>query len=114
MANDVEREVSPLILEGFLLFTYPRIFEACTSRIFIKLTDAEILRRRQQRALSRPAAKRTPDDEMVERGFMANGIAEWRKFGAPQERLAGVMVLNGANPIEDLVQSVLGLIPMEN
>ena len=92
MARDVaaQRLCCPVIAEGFLLFTYPDLLEACNVRIFVDISEDEILTRRK---LRRDAGYGKP--KRVERGFDAHGLEEWRSFGAIQAEVDGVIALDG-------------------
>lgn len=86
---------TPVVVEGFLLFCYPACLALCTTKIFLDAPHSALVARRQARA----ASGKNPmgfhaggaHDTAAERGWLANGLEEWARFGAIQATLPGVI-----------------------
>lgn len=100
MAEEVSEACAkgPVVAEGFLLFVYPALLNACHVRFLISLDDEAVVSRRKARRHA--GAGRS---EKAERAFDAHGIQEWQRFGAPQSSLPGVIQLDGAMPPDQIL-----------
>ena len=93
----------PVIIEGFLAFTYPEVVAACDRMVFVDVPEEVIVARRQARILQRGLPQAGSKDERVEAAWRHNGIIEWRRFGASQKGVPGVCVVDGTRPIDEVV-----------
>lgn len=100
-----------VVIEGFLLFTYPGILEACSSAFLLDVSHEELVRRRLGRAGEAgddvAGEGRVPE---ADRGWHAHGREEWERFGAPQASLPGVVVLHPqttTDPVDVWVDGVV-------
>lgn len=84
----------PVVVEGFLLFTYPGVLDACSSAFLLEVPHEELVRRRVGRTGSASddvaGEGRVPE---ADRGWHAHGREEWERFGAPQASMPGVRIL---------------------
>ena len=103
---------TPIIAEGFLLFTDPLLAALCDIKIFLSLDKDTILARRRER---REALMLKPDylsrEKPFEDSFLANGIEEWERFGLPQASLSGILHFHGNEPPHALIAQILEKIP---
>jgi chloramphenicol 3-O-phosphotransferase len=100
-----------VVIEGFLLFAYPGILEACASAFLIDVPHEELVRRRLRRG------PESSDDvagagrvAQADRGWIAHGRKEWERYGAPQAGLPGVVVLHHrttTDPVDVWVNGVV-------
>jgi len=93
-----------LVVEGFLLFTYPEIIPLIDHKVYIDLNETEVFRRRAIRS-SLPKS-----DE----SFMKIGMREYERFGAGQKYTPGVIMLNGMKSLDELASEILHKILEEN
>lgn len=99
LAADVRRLGTPAIVEGFCLFQYPGVRGLPGRRFFIDLPFAACLERRLARRPQRPS----------DSSFKLIGKHATARWVAPQKRMAGVTVLDGAHGVERLIAQVLTL-----
>ena len=92
------------IVEGFMIFNHPEIFELCDIKTFIHLTDDAIIMRRKSRAAKRGYDFLGGRQTKFERSFLLNGIEEWHRFGVKQAHLPDVRIIDGLYPSADIVQ----------
>ncbi|HLP79963.1 MAG TPA: hypothetical protein VK158_04975 [Acidobacteriota bacterium] len=86
-----------LVLEGFLLLTYPQIRNACSHTFYIDISWNEIVRRRIGRGRETP--------EKID-AFLRVGRQEMEQYVFAQKSLPGVTVLNGSSSIDDTVREI--------
>lgn len=100
------------LVEGFVLFLYPEIFRCLDTRIYLNLTEEEMVRRRTVRAgTGGDPVNGGGERSAIERSFFANGIEEWRVNGGPeQEFMDGVHVVDAGRPVEEVFCDVLDII----
>jgi uridine kinase len=91
------------VVEGFLAFLYPGVAALCGSLVFVEIGQAEAAARRRRRAGSLRGVRHVA----VEEAWLANGEAEWRRFGAAQREVPGAVRLDGSLPPEDLCEAAL-------
>lgn len=88
-------EEGDVVIEGFLLFVYPGILQACSSAFLLDVSHEELVRRRLGRAGGAgddvAGEGRVPE---ADRGWHAHGREEWERFGAMQASLPGMTVLH--------------------
>jgi hypothetical protein len=103
----------PVVIEGFLLFCYPGIAEACTHRFFLGVPHRELVARRRTRATAGgdaawgPCGGRNPDADTA---WLAHGREEWERFGAPQASIPGMHVIDASRPASQATSSVMATI----
>ncbi|WP_415907094.1 hypothetical protein [Oleiharenicola sp. Vm1] len=85
------------VAEGFCLFVYPLIAELEARRFYLDVPFDICLARREARRPRRPS----------DASFALIGEQENAAFVLPQRDLAGVEVLDGMRPVDELVAEVL-------
>lgn len=112
MADGIVDHVSeyddPVIAEGFLIFTYPELLELLDVRIFLSMPHEITIQRRRKRALGLGFSS-NPVEFTVEHAWEAHGEQEWQKYGAPQEHLPKVKIVDGTLPLKEIVQRIEAL-----
>lgn len=86
-----------LIIEGFYVFTYHKLFDMFDLKFYIDIPENEILKRRKHRPLP----------SHVDESFMKIGLSEYKKFGSKQKDLPGVIILDGMKYPEYLKKHIL-------
>lgn len=97
------------VVEGFLLFLYPEALELCDVRVFLAVPDAVVVARRAARSAIRGDHAAGGKAEPVERAWLANGLAEWARFGAGQAALPGVRSVDADAPPTSVARAILEL-----
>ncbi len=86
-----------LVLEGFLLFQYPRLERLCDFKFYIDVPWDEMVRRRIARGRG----------DKSDASFFKIGQAETEQYVLPQKNLPGVIVLDGCSLPKMLVGRIL-------
>ncbi len=73
-----------LIVEGFLMYTYPELKEIIDYAFYVDIPYDEMLYRREQR-------KRSKGDQT----FLEIGVQEYKLFGEGQKNIPNLIILNG-------------------
>lgn len=99
-----------VVVEGFLLFAYPRAVQRCGVRILIDAPHAVLAERRSARSASgRYDGVWDGANADVDAGWCAHGKDEWERFGRQQDQVPGIVVLDGVRPPNELAASILKL-----
>lgn len=84
-----------VVVEGFLLFTYPGFTTICDEMVHLDVPHAVLAERRSARAMAKAALsdikggrKKAADD-----GWSAHGRQEWQRYGEMQARIPGIQVV---------------------
>lgn len=102
-----------VVVEGFLIFTYQGILDACDRRIHLDVPHSSLVGRRARRGGATGDVK-GGRIKMADTAWAAHGEAEWEAYGACQTakpgvetiRPAAMMVRGSAREIaEDLVRA---------
>ncbi len=98
-----------ILVEGFLLFCFPEILDLCDHRFYIDVAHEELVRRRTARTAAGGNATWAAlgSDDVVDRGWLAHGREEWERWGLPQSKLTGVVILDGHRPAAESAQDVI-------
>jgi uridine kinase len=99
LKNDTYHKVEPnenLIVEGFLLFTYPSIQSRFNDRFYIDLSPEEMVRRRIAR-----------DRTEYAQNFAKIGPIEYARYGLPQRGMPGILIIDGKLPLESIASRIL-------
>lgn len=100
----------PVVLEGFLLFLYPATREICAPQVFVQVCEPTLLARRAGRAASEGRILAGGKRATVEIAWLANGLDEWRTFGAQQATMPGMKVVEGSRPPEAVARDIVELL----
>ena len=107
--NELQNQPSFLVLEGFLLFTYPEVYNLVNHHFFISIPEEVSMQRRRDRALKGGLAPWGMEYKSPEKDqWFHNGISEWQLFGAKQVDLDKVKVLDGLKPTQDIYEELVG------
>jgi uridine kinase len=107
--EDISSHNKDIIIEGFLLFSYPELYKKCDLHFFIDL-DYEI---QKERRLKRSSQKEydgvwlTGHSNDADKGFLAHGKEEWEKYGAIQKTLKDIISLNGSDNSNHLMETII-------
>jgi hypothetical protein len=101
----------PLVVEGFLILVYPALRALLDAAFFVEVPDAVLTERRTARSTVRGDASGGGKSAGSERAWAANGIEEWRRFGAQQALLPGVVAVDGTMPPAMVAASILSRCP---
>lgn len=86
-----------LIIEGFLLFTYPRLQEIIDHKFYLDLNPGKIMQRRKERG------GRVQSDEE----FAVIGTREYEKHGLHQKYASNIYVIDADKEIEKVCDEIL-------
>jgi len=81
-----------VVVEGFLLFTYPGFLELCDQRVHLDVPHDTLAERRARRNGATGDVK-GGRIKLADTAWAAHGRQEWERFGAVQATLPGVDVL---------------------
>ena len=106
---------SPLVVvEGFLLFAYPRFELACGQMIHLDVPHHVLAERRLARAGAAASDVKGGRIKAADDGWQAHGEEEWRRYGAFQADIAGIRTIRpaefgGSDPSspEDIANDIL-------
>jgi hypothetical protein len=93
-----------LILEGFVLFTYPQLFAHIDHPFYLDLSWPNIVNRRKARG------RNDKSDE----SFFAIGEKEIQTYVLPQQNLSGVHTLDATKSLQTLTSQILSQIEKPN
>jgi uridine kinase len=85
-----------LILEGFLLYTYEKLFDKINYKFYLDICDSEILKRRKERG-ERPKS---------DFAFEKIGLSEYKEHGEYQKELPNVIVINALDNKEKIISEI--------
>lgn len=105
-----------VVVEGFLLFTYPGFHEAADRRILLDVPHEVVARRRLERAQAKAALDDVAGGRSgaADAGWQAHGREEWDRFGAWQRDLPGMEVVthdmlgNDVGGLDRVARDILG------
>ena len=105
-ARKAHRDV---VVEGFLLFTYPAVLAELDRLFFLSVDHEELVWRRMARSAAGGNATwgAAGNDAVVDVGWLAHGREEWAEFGAGQALLPGVHVLDGHRATSESARELL-------
>lgn len=111
----ISTEYKNVIIEGFLLFSYPELYQKCDLHFFIDL-DFETqkqrrLKRSQQKEYDGVWGEGHNNDADI--GFLAHGKEEWQKYGEKQKELTKVICLDGKKDTKYLMDVIIKQIQKE-
>lgn len=81
-----------VVVEGFLLFSYPGFHDACDARIHLDVPH-QVLGERRERRHGATGDVKGGRIKMADTAWAAHGREEWERFGAHQAMMEGVDVL---------------------
>lgn len=87
-----------IITEGFLLFYYRRIRETFNLKIYVDISDEEVIRRRILRNRSKKKGRELYYREVV--------VKEYKKYGEPVKKYAD-LIIDGKEDINKNIMSIL-------
>jgi hypothetical protein len=98
-----------IVCEGFLLFCYPGMIEACDHAFFLKAPHTVLVARRRERAAIGGDSLWEADggDAVSNASWLAHGQEEWERFGAQQSSLPDMHVIDAAADTRSIVAAVL-------
>ena len=97
LAIKLSNRVSGFVVEGFCLLNYPQILALPAARYYLDVPFSICAKRRAARLPQRPS------DE----SFSIIGEQETAAYVFPQSKLAGVRLLDGLRPIDELAASIV-------
>lgn len=97
LADIIRHRTTDLVVEGFCLYTYPRLLSSVAWRFYLDVPFDICARRRRARRPQRPS------DE----SFALIGESENARIVLPQRHLPCVRILNGLRPTAELAEFIL-------
>lgn len=96
---DAAQRHQHVVAEGFLLFLYPGILDACDHRLHLDVPHRTLVGRRARRASAMGDVK-GGRIKQADIAWQAHGEEEWEAHGAHQVAMPGVKVLRPATMME--------------
>lgn len=96
-----------IILEGFLLYLYPDLYNLCEHSFFIDVPEKALFERRNIRAAKQGDATGGGKTSQIEKAWLANGISEWNFWGSKQKYYKNISILDGTQSQDDLMSKIM-------
>lgn len=109
--RETARQHEHVVVEGFLLFTYPGFLEICDRKVHLDVPHDTLAERRARRNGATGDVK-GGRIKLADTAWAAHGREEWERFGAMQAALPGIEILRpyamlGAPSARDLGQGLV-------